>query len=250
LLKKGYIHPSVSPWGTPIIFVNEKGQTFRLCIDFRQLNKVTLKNKYPFPRIDDLFDQLKRENIFSKIDLISSYHQVRIKEEYTRKRTFQIRYGHYEFVVVPFGLTNVLATFMCMMNGVFRDLLDKFFIVFLSDIILYSNIEEEHKKHLNMVLQVLREHQLYAKLSKCISFYPKKIHCFGHIVFKDGITVDPKNIEDWSMPTNILEVISFMVLSSYHMRFIAGFSNIAHPITSLQKKGVKFEWSAKCEETF
>jgi hypothetical protein len=185
--------------------VKKKDGTLRLCIDFRQLNKVTIKNKYPLPRIDDLFDQLKGENIFSKIDLRSSYHQVRIREEDTSKITFQTRYGHYEFVVVPFGLTNAPATFMCLMNGVFRDYLDKFVIVFLDDILIYSKIEEEHEQHLRMVLHVLREHQLYAKLSKC-TFYQKKIHYLGHIVSEDGIAVDLKKIEaikSWLVPTNI-----------------------------------------------
>jgi hypothetical protein len=223
LLKKGYICPSVSPWGAPVLFVKKKDGTLRLCIDFRQLNKVTVKNKYPFPRIDDLFYQLKGENIFSKIDLRSGYHQVRIKEEDTRKTTFRTRYGHYEFVVVPFGLTNAPTTFMCLMNGVFRDFLDKFVIVFLDDILIYSKTEEEHEKHLRMVLQVLREHQLYAKLSKC-TFYQKKIHYLGHIVSEDGIAVDPENIEaikSWPAPTNISEVRSFMGLVGYYRRFIA-----------------------------
>jgi hypothetical protein len=139
----------------------------RLCIDFRQLNKVTIKNKYPLPRIDDLFDQLKDARIFSKIDLISGYHQVRIRDEDIIKTAFRTRYDHYEFTVVPFQLSNVPVVFMCLMNGVFRNYLDKFVIVFLDDILVYSKTEEEHEKHLGMVLQVLREHQLYAKLNKC-----------------------------------------------------------------------------------
>jgi hypothetical protein len=134
------------------------------------LNKVTVKNKYHFPRIDDLFDQLRGMQIFSKIDLRSGYHQVRIKEEDINKTTFRMRYGHYEFTVVPFGLSNAPVVFMCLMNGVFINYLDKFVIVFLDDILIYSKYEEEHEKHLRMVLQVLREHQLYAKLRKC-SFY-------------------------------------------------------------------------------
>jgi hypothetical protein len=134
------------------------------------LNEVTVKNKYPLPRIADLFDRLKNAKIFSKIDLRSGYHQVRINDEDISKTTFRTRYGHYEFTVMPFGLTNAPIVFMCLMNGVFRDYLDKFVIVFLDDILVYSNIEEEHKQHLRMVLQVLREHQLYAKLRKC-SFY-------------------------------------------------------------------------------
>jgi hypothetical protein len=191
ILKKGYIHPSVSPWGAPVLFVKKKDGTLRLCIDFRQLNKVTMKNKYPLPRIDDLFDQLKDAKIFSKIDLRSGYHQVRIKEEDINKTTFRTRYGHYEFTVVPFGLSNAPVVFMCLMNGIFREYLDKFVIVFLDDILIYSKSEEEHEKHLRMVLQVLREHQLYAKLSKC-SFYQRKIHYLGHIISEEGIAVDPR----------------------------------------------------------
>jgi hypothetical protein len=166
LLKKGYIHPSVSPWGALVLFVKNKYGTSRLCIDFRQLNKVTIKNKYPLPRIDDIFAQLKDARIFSKIDLRSGYHQVRIKEEYINKTTFRKRYRHYEFTVVPFGLSNAPVVFMFLMNGVFREYLDKFVIVFLDDIIIYSKSEEEHEQHLRMVLKVLREHQLYAKLRK------------------------------------------------------------------------------------
>ena len=170
MLRKGYILPSVSPWGAPVLFVRKKDGTLRLCIDFRQLNKATVKNRYPLPRIDDLFDQLRGAKILSKIDLRLGYHQVRIKEEDISKTTFKTRYGHYEFTVVPFGLINALATFMCLMNGVFRKYLDKFVIVFLDDILIYSKSEEEHEEHLRIVLQVLRENQLYAKLTKC-SFY-------------------------------------------------------------------------------
>jgi hypothetical protein len=158
ILKKGYICPSVSPWGTPILFVKKKYGTLRLCIDFRQLNKVTVKKKYPLPRIDDLFDQLKDAKIFSNIDIRSGYHQVRIKEEDINKRAFRTRYGHYEFTVVPFGLSNALVVFMFLMNGVFREYLDKFAIVFLDDILVYSKSKEEHEYNLSMVLQVLREH--------------------------------------------------------------------------------------------
>jgi hypothetical protein len=158
LVKKGYICPNVSPWGAPVLFVKKKDGTLRLCTDFRQLNKVIVKNKYPLPRIDYLFDQLKDAEIFSKIDLRSGYHQVRIKDEDIGKTAFRTRYGHYEFTVVSFGLTNAPVVFMCLMNGVFINYLEKFVIVFLDDILVYSKIEEEHEQHLRMVLQVLREH--------------------------------------------------------------------------------------------
>jgi hypothetical protein len=199
----------------------------------RQLNKVTVKNKYPLPRIDDLFDQLKDAKIFSKIDLRYGYHQVRINDEDIRKTAIRTRYSHYEFTVVPFGLTNAPVVFMCLMNGVFRDYLDKFVIVFLDDILVYSKTEEEHEQHLRMVLQVLREHQLYAKLSKC-SFYQRKIHYLGHIISKEGIAVDPEKVEAIRRMVSTKKcgkVRSFMGMLGYYRRFIA--SKIAHPITSL-----------------
>jgi hypothetical protein len=252
MLKKGYIHPSMSPWGAPVLFVKKKYGPLRLCIGFRQLKKVIVKNKYPLSRIDDLFDQLKDAKIFSKIDIISGYHKVRIKDEDIRKTVFRTRFVHYEFTMVPFGLTNAPTIFMCLMNGVFKDYLDMFVIVFLDDILVYSKSEEENEQHLMMVLRVLREHQLYAKLRK-FSFYQKKIHYLGHIISKDGIVVDLEKIEsirEWSMPKNVTEVRSFMGLAGYYRRFITGFSRIAYPITSLQTKEKKFRWTKDCEKRF
>eukprot|EP00253_Pinus_taeda_P016529 PITA_16529 len=170
LLDKKYIRPSVSPWGTPVLFVRKKDGTFRMCIDYRQLNKLTIKNKYPLPRIDELFDQVKGVTVFSKIDLRSGYHQIKIKEEDVAKTAFRTHYGHYEFVVLPFGLTNAPATFMCLMNSVFHKYLDNFLLIFIADILIYSRNIQEHEEHLRLVLQTLREHQLYAKYSKC-DFY-------------------------------------------------------------------------------
>jgi hypothetical protein len=206
------------------------------------LNKVTVKNKYPLSRIDDLFDQLKSVKIFSKIDLRLGYHQVRIKDEYISKTAFRTRYGHYDFTVVSFGLSNAPVVFMCLKNGVFRDYLDKFVIVFLNDILVYSKSEEEHEQHLRMVFQGLREHQLYSKLSKC-SFYQRQIHYLGHIISEEGIVVDPEKVEtirEWSAPRNVEEFISFMGRVGYYRRFFARFSKIDHPITSLQRKEKKF----------
>jgi hypothetical protein len=194
ILNKGYIYPSVSLWGALVLFVKMKDKALRLCIDFRQLNKVTIKNKYPLPRIDDLFDQLKDTKIFLKIDLRSRYHKVRIKDEDINKTSFRTRYGHYEFTVVSFGLSNAPAIFMCLMNGVFKDYLGNFIIIFLEDILVYSKSEEEHEHHLRMLLLVLRENQLYAKLIKC-SFYQKQIHYLGYIILMDRIVVDPEKTE-------------------------------------------------------
>jgi hypothetical protein len=184
--------------------------------------------------------------------LRSGYHQVRIKEEDNNKTNFRTRYGNYEFVVVPFGLSNAPIVFICLMNGIFINYLDNFVIVFLDDILVYSKSEEENEHHLRLVLQVLRENQLYVKLSKC-SFYQEHIHYLGHIISKQGIAIDPKKIESirgWSTPRNVSEVRYFMGLAGYYRRFIAWFSQIAHPITYLQKKGVKFEWTFECEENF
>ena len=166
LLEKGFIRPSVSPWGAPVLFVKRKDGTLRLCIDYRQLNKLTIKNKYPLRRIDDLFDRLKIESIFSKIDLRSGYLQMRIKDADVHKTTFRTRYGHYEFLVMPFGLTNAPATFMDLMKRVFRPYVDQFVVVFIDDILVYSKDQERHDTHLQVVLETLRKEQLYAKLSK------------------------------------------------------------------------------------
>jgi hypothetical protein len=204
---------------------------------------VTIKNKYPLPRIDDLFNQLKDDRILSKIYLRSRYHQVRIKDKDINNTIFRTRYGHYEFILVPFGLSNAPNVFMCLMNGIFREYLEKKIIFFLNDILVYSKSEQEHENHLRTVLQVLREHQLYAKLRKC-SFYQNKIHYLGHIIFEEGIAVDPEKIEaikGWKKPKNVTKFRSFMGLASYYRRFIIGFLRIAHPITSLQRKGVKFQ---------
>jgi hypothetical protein len=252
MMDKGYIRPSVSPWGAPILFVKKKDGTLRLCIDYRQLNKTTIKNKYPLPRIDDLFDQLGGASIFSKIDLRSGYHQVRIKDEDIHKTTFRTRYGHYEFVVVPFGLTNAPATFMCLMNNVLSKFLDKFVLVFIDDILIYSKNREEHEEHLRLVLQVLREHHLYAKFSKC-DFFQKQVHYLGHVISKEGVAVDPdkiRSIMEWPTPKDVSDIRSFMGLAGYYRRFIKGFSKIGCPITALQKKGIKFIWTSKCEERF
>ncbi|CAL9006658.1 unnamed protein product [Prunus brigantina] len=166
LVDKGFIRPSFSPWGAPVLFVKKKDGTMRLCIDYRQLNKVTVRNKYPLPRIDDLFDQLKGAKVFSKIDLRSGYHQLQIREEDVPKTAFRTRYGHYEFLVMPFGLTNAPAAFMDLMNRVFRRYLDRFVIVFIDDILVYSKSRKAHMKHLEIVLGTLRRRQLYAKFSK------------------------------------------------------------------------------------
>ena len=172
-MDKGFIRPSFSPWGAPVLFVKKKDGTMRLCIDYKELNKVTIKNKYPLPRIDDLFDQLQGASVFSKIDLRSGYHQLKIKEEDIPKTAFRTRYGHYEFLVMPFGLTNAPAAFMDMMNRVFKDLLDTFVIVFIDDILIYSRSREEHMEHLRTVLRILKENSCMQSLRSVSSGWRK-----------------------------------------------------------------------------
>ncbi|GJZ07640.1 putative reverse transcriptase domain-containing protein [Tanacetum coccineum] len=167
LSDKGFIRPSSSPWGAPVLFVKKKDGSFRMCIDYRELNKLTVKNRYPLPRIDDLFDQLQGSSVYSKIDLRSGYHQLRVREEDISKTAFRTRYGHYEFQVMPFGLTNAPAVFMDLMNRVCKPYLDKFVIVFIDDILIYSKNKEEHEEHLKQILELLKKEELYAKFSKC-----------------------------------------------------------------------------------
>jgi hypothetical protein len=191
-------------------------------------------------------------SIFSKIELRSGYHQVQIKDEDIHKTMSRMRYGHYEFVVVPFGLTNAPATLMCLMNNALNKFLDKFVLVFIDDILIYSNTREEHEEHLRLVLQVLREHQLYAKFSKC-DFFQKQVHYLGHVISKEGVVVDHdkiRSIMEWPTPKDVSDIRSFMGLVGYYRSFIKGFSKIGCPITALQKKGVKFTWTSKCEEIF
>ncbi|KAL5548506.1 hypothetical protein UlMin_003737 [Ulmus minor] len=225
LLDKGFIRPSHSPWGAPVLFVKKKDGMLRMCIDYRELNKVTVKNKYPLPRIDDLFDQLKGAAVFSKIDLRSGYHQLKIKEDDIPKTAFRTRYGHYEFLVMSFGLTNAPAAFMNLMNRVFKEYLDKLVIVFIDDILIYSKNQEEHMEHLRIVLRTLKEHQLYAKFSKC-EFWLDSVQFLGHVISKDGISVDPSKIEavsKWSAPTYVSEIRSFLGLAGYYRRFVEAF---------------------------
>ena len=226
LLDKGFIRPSTSPWGAPVLFAKKKDKTLRLCIDYQQLNRVTIKNRYPLPRIDDLFDQLRGTRVYSKIDLRTSYHQLRVREANISKTTFRTRYGHFEFIEMPFGLPNALATFMDLLHRVFQPYLDQFVVVFVDNILIYSQLEEEHEDHLRIVLQALREHQLYVKFSK-LEFWLTKVRFLGHVVSALGVSVDPEKVEavmSWERPMSVFEICSFLGLAGYYRRFIEDFS--------------------------
>ncbi|WMV08301.1 hypothetical protein MTR67_001686 [Solanum verrucosum] len=252
LLGKGFIRHSVSPWGAPVLFVKKKDGTLSLCIDYRQLNRITIKNKYPLPSINDLFDQLKGAKVFSKIDSRSGYHQLRVRVEDIPKTAFRTQYGHYEFLVMPFGLTNAPAVFMDLMNRVFKPYLDQFVVVFIDDILIFSRSSEDHDKHLRIILQILKEKELYAKLSKC-EFWLDEVTFLGHVVSEEGMKVDPSKIQavvEWRPPKSPTEVRSFLCLAGYYRRFVKGFSIIASPLTKLLQKEVNFIWDDKCQKSF
>ncbi|GJY96141.1 reverse transcriptase domain-containing protein [Tanacetum coccineum] len=252
LQEKGFIRPSHSPWGAPVLFVKKKDGAMRMCIDYRELNKLTIKNRYPLPRIDDLFDQLQGACCFSKIDLRSGYHQLRVHEADIPKTAFRTRYGHFEFTVMPFGLTNAPAIFMDLMNCVCKSYLDKFVIVFIDDILIYSKSEEEHEVHLKTILDLLKKEKLYAKFSKC-EFWLKEVQFLGHVVNRDGIHVDPSKVEsvkNWKTPESPMEIRSFLGLAGYYQRFIKNFSKIAKPLTQLTQKNKAYVWGEEQEEAF
>jgi hypothetical protein len=245
LTQLGFIRPSKSPYGAPILFVKKKDGTLRMCIDYRALNKITIKNKYPLPRIDEMLDRLRGAKIFTKIDLRSGYHQVRIHADDIEKTGFNTRYGHYEYLVLPFGLTNAPATFMHLMNSVFADFLDVFVIVFLDDILIFSRSVEEHTEHVRKVLQRLREHQLYANTKKC-DFFQESITFLGHVVSGEGISMEPakvKAIRDWPVLQSVEDVRSFLGLAGYYRRFVHSFSHIAAPLSNLLRNQVLFTWT-------
>ncbi|KAJ9516908.1 hypothetical protein QJQ45_027301 [Haematococcus lacustris] len=255
--EKGFIRPSTSPYGAGVLFVRKKDGTFRMCVDYRPLNRITVKNKYPLPRVDNLLDRLHGATVFSKIDLRQGYHQIRIAPEDIPKTAFRTRYGHFEFTVLPFGLCNAPATFQRLMNDIFRKELDDCVIVYLDDILIFSRNQQEHAQHLRRVLDLLQEHKLYAKLSKC-EFALDKTEFLGHIISSAGIACDPAKVaavETWPVPTTVHDVRSFLGLANFYRRFIKNFSDIAAPLTALTQadghdKQGKVTWTSTQQSAF
>ena len=216
------------------------------------MNRATIKNRYPLPRIDDLFDQLRGPRVYSKIDLFTGYHKLKVREADIPKTAFRARYGHFEFTVMPFGLTNAQVAFMDLMHRVFHPYLDRFVVVFVDDILIYFKLEEDHEVHLRVILQTLREHQLYAKFSNC-EFWITKVRFLGHVVLASGVSVDLEKVEvvmSWERPKSVFEICSFLGLAGYYRRFIEDFSRLTAPMMRLTRKEVKFEWNDLCEEAF
>nr|GEY02336.1 putative reverse transcriptase domain-containing protein [Tanacetum cinerariifolium] len=220
---RGFIRLSTSPWGAPVLFVKKKDGSFRMCIDYHELNKLTVKNRYPLPRIDDLFDQLQAPSVYSKINLRSGYHQLRVRDEDIPMIAFRTRYGHYEFQVMPFGLTNAPAVFMDLMNRVCKPYLDKFVIVFIDDILIYSRNKKEHANYLRIILKLLKKEKLYAKFSKC-DFWIRTVQFLGHLINSQELHVDPAMIEtikNWASPTTHNEIHQFLGLTGYYHQEMA-----------------------------
>ena len=252
LTEAGLIEPSTSPYGSPVLFVPKKDGGLRMCIDYRALNKLTLSNGYPLPRIDDLLDQLQGSTIFTTMDLMSGYNQIRISEEDVPKTAFTTPFGHFQFKVLCFGLTNAPATFQSVMNRLFQPMLSKFVVIYIDDFIIYSKSRLEHFAHLRAVMEVLRRNQLYCKLPKC-EFLRNKLVFLGHEVSADGIRADPGKtsaVNDWPTPRGEKEVRQFVGLANYFRRYVEGYAQLVSPLTDLLKKDVPFDWTVRCQAAF
>lgn len=251
-LKSGFVRPSSSPVGAPILFVKKKDGSLRLCVDYRNLNSVTIKNKYPLPLINETLDRLCGAKFFTKIDIRNAYHRIRIAEGQEWMTAFRTRYGHFEYQVMPFGLTNAPATFQALINDTFRPYLDIFVVAYLDDILVYSETEKEHINHVRLVLQKMRERHLFAKASKC-EFHADQVDYLGYIINREGVSMDPSkidSIQDWPVPESVKQVQSFLGFTNFYRRFIKDYSKLTTPLTRFTRKGEPFIWDHAAAEAF
>src|SRR3569833_1947630 len=252
-LKAGILEVSTSSYGAPVLFVPKpNGRGLRLCVDYRALNSITIKNRCTIPRIDDLLDAVSGSKYFTSLDLTSGYHQVLISEEDRPKTAFRTPWGHYQFKVLIEGLTNAPATFQSVMNKIFHPFLRRFVVVYLDDILIYSKTAEEHQEHVRLVLETLRRQKFYVCESKS-SFANSETRFLGHVVSAEGIRPDPKkvqSVQDWPVPANVHDVRSFMGLVNYFRKFIKDFATLAAPLTDLTRAKHSWEWTDRCEQAF
>ena len=253
LLEKGLIRPSKSPWGAPVLFTKKKDGGLRMCLDYRMLNKSTIKNRCPIPRIDEMFDRLSTAKHFTSLDLRSGYYQIRVRDEDIPKTGIRTRYGSYEFRVMPFGLTNAPSIFQTLMNGIFADFVDDFMLIYLDDILIFSESEEEHLKHVEKVLERLKEQRLFAKMSKC-EFNKESVEFLGHVVANGKVKMQQRKIDaimEWPTPRNVTEIQSFLGLANYYRGFIKDFSTVAAPMTNVTRgKKKEYQWGKEQQEAF
>ena len=251
-LSKGFIRASTSPAGAPILFVKKKDGTLRLCVDYRALNNITIKNRYPLPLIPEALDRLRTAKIFTKLDLRGAYNLVRVKQGDEWKTAFRTRYGHFECMVMPFGLTNAPAVFQHFMNDVFRNMLDQTVLVYLDDILIFSEDPLEHTEHVRQVLKQLVRHGLYAKAEKC-EFSVDRTEFLGFIISENGVSMSSTKvsaISDWPEPVKIRDVQQFLGFANFYRRFIKGYSRIIIPLTRLLRKNQPFNFDEAARKSF